>query len=119
MFNFSSGKALIKASFQFQLKYCSLIWIFYSRTSNNNITVLHERALRMIYSDQTSSTRTLEEGISFTVDYFNIPSLAIEVFQVSSNTDRTFINDFLKFTICLLRYIIIWGIFLDLAMQFV
>ena len=37
-----------------QVTYCPLIWIFCSRTSNNLINKIHERALRLILNKRTS-----------------------------------------------------------------
>ena len=33
--------------------YCPLIWMFHSRTLNNRINMLHERALRLVYKNST------------------------------------------------------------------
>ena len=47
--------------------------MFHSRQSNNEINLLHEKALRMIYNDQISSFQELlDKDNSFTVHYFNI-----------------------------------------------
>ena len=37
-----------------QVIYCPLIWMFYSRTSNNMIHKFHKRAQRLILNDHTS-----------------------------------------------------------------
>ena len=37
-----------------QVTYCPLIWIFCSRTSNNVINKIHERALRLILNKRTT-----------------------------------------------------------------
>ena len=37
-----------------QVTYCPLIWKFCSRTSNNLINKIHERALRLILNKRTS-----------------------------------------------------------------
>ena len=42
---------VIKAFIESQFNYCPLIWMFYSRTLNNKINRLHERVLRIFYSD--------------------------------------------------------------------
>ena len=34
-----------------QFKYCPITWIFYSRSCNNKINKLQERALRLVYDD--------------------------------------------------------------------
>ena len=68
--------------------------MFHSRKSNNKISLLHERALRMIYNDQISSFQELlGKDNSFTVHHFNIQSLAIEMFKVVNNIAATIIGD--------------------------
>ena len=36
-----------KANIKSQLGYCSLVWMFHSRSLNNKINFLHERALKV------------------------------------------------------------------------
>ena len=36
---------------ELNFNYCPLIWMFHTRTINNKINPLHERALRILYSD--------------------------------------------------------------------
>ena len=43
-------KSLIKCQFN----YCSIVWMFYSRQSNNLINRVHERGLRLTYRNETS-----------------------------------------------------------------
>ena len=35
-----------------QLSYCPLVWMFHSRTLNNRINKLHEKALRLVYKNK-------------------------------------------------------------------
>ena len=42
-----------------QFSYCSLIWMFSSRNSNNLISKVHERSLRIISGDNHSSFKSL------------------------------------------------------------
>ena len=44
-------RMVMKAFIESQFSYCPLIWMFHSRTLNNKINRLHERALRIVYSD--------------------------------------------------------------------
>ena len=45
-------KRLLYMSFiEAQFKYCPITWIFYSRSCNNKINKLQERALRLVYDD--------------------------------------------------------------------
>ena len=52
-------RTLFKSFIEAQLKYCPLIWMFCSRNSNKKINRLHERALRLVYDDCSSSFETL------------------------------------------------------------
>ena len=36
-----------------QFSYCPLVWMFHSRTLNNRIKKIHERALRLVYKNDT------------------------------------------------------------------
>ena len=38
-----------------QFSYCPLIWMCHSRRINNQINMLDERALRVVYKDKSSS----------------------------------------------------------------
>ena len=45
-------KVLMEAFITFQLfSYCPLIWMLHSRTLNNRINNIHQRALRLTYKD--------------------------------------------------------------------
>ena len=45
----------MKTFIESQFNYCPLIWMFHSRTISNKINRLHEKALRIVYSDFKSS----------------------------------------------------------------
>ena len=45
-------KILMSSFFDSQFNYCPLVWIFQSRRNNTKIINLHERCLRLIYSDK-------------------------------------------------------------------
>ena len=44
-----------------QFSYCSLIWMFSSRKSNNVINRIHERSFRIVSSDNESNFENLLE----------------------------------------------------------
>ena len=48
-------RLLLSSIIKFQFSYCPLIWIFYSRSLNNLINRIHERALRLTHSDHVST----------------------------------------------------------------
>ena len=57
--------------------------LLHSRKNNNKIKHLHERCLRLIYSDKKSSYENLlEKDNSVSIRHKNIQALAIELFKV-------------------------------------
>ena len=80
-------RRLIHSSFfTGQLSYCSLIWTFCSRQSNNFINKLQELALRIIYNDYYSTFfELLEMPNELTTHIKNIQVLMTEI--------NTFLND--------------------------
>ena len=54
-------KVLMKAFITSQFSYCPLICMLHSRTLNNGINNIHERALRLTYKDNKSSFKQLLE----------------------------------------------------------
>ena len=77
---FKKRRALIKAYFESQFKYCPLVWMFHGRQVNNKINRLHERALRMISED------------GFSVHDRNIQQLALEMCKVAKGLAPTAIS---------------------------
>ena len=63
--------AVIKSHFS----YCPLIWMFSSRRSNNLINLIHERSLRKVYNDTSSTFQELCNVIKASV-------LTIRIFKV-------------------------------------
>ena len=75
-------RTLMKAFIESQFNYCPLIWMLHSRTLNNKINRIHERALRTVYSDYNSSfNEFLDKDGSFTIHQRNVQSLAIEIYK--------------------------------------
>ena len=66
-----------------QFSYCQLIWMCRSRKINNQTNKLHERALRLVYKDKSSSFRgLLERHKSVTIREKNIQVLLTDIFEV-------------------------------------
>ena len=64
---------------------------------NNKINDLHERSLRIVYKDNSSSfTELLKKDNSFPVHHRNIQPLAIELFKVKENLSNTIMNAILE-----------------------
>ena len=53
--NMNKRRTTMKAFIIAQFGYCPLVWMFHSRTLNNRINKIHERALHIVYNDEQSS----------------------------------------------------------------
>ena len=87
-------KTLMNAFIQSQFKYCSLIWMFHSRTLNNKINRLHERALRIVHKNYDGTFQdllNLDNG--FTVHEKNLQKLAIEMYKIKNHLSPILIQD--------------------------
>ena len=79
--DFNKRKLLVNAFFSLQFHYCPLIWMCHN-TYNNKINRLHERCLRLIYSNKCSSfEELLVKDKSVSIHQKNIPALATEMFN--------------------------------------
>ena len=77
--SFDKRRMVMKASIESQFNYCPLIWMFHSRTLNNKINRLHERALRIILF------RLQIIVLYASIHHKNIQSLAIEIYKFLHN----------------------------------
>ena len=88
----------IKAYFMSQLGYYPLVWMNQTRSLNNRINTLHERALRLAYYDFTSSfIKLLKKGNSVTIHQKNLQSLAIEMFKMKHNLAPDIMTEVFRF----------------------
>ena len=79
-------RMLLKAFIESQISYCPLVRMFHSRLLNNRINKLHERALRLVYTDTNLTfEHLLEKDNSFTIHHRNIQKLAIKIYKVINN----------------------------------
>ena len=76
----------MKVFIEFQFAHCPLVWMFCSRSSNSHINHLHERALRIVYNDHSSSFEDiLVKDNSVSIHHRNIRLLAIELYKAKNN----------------------------------
>ena len=79
-------KLIMKTFIESQFNYCPLIWMCHSRTLNNKINKLHERALRVVYDDDDLTfEQLLEKDNSYTIHERNLQKLAVEMYKVKHN----------------------------------
>ena len=87
-------RIVMKTFIESQFNYCRLIWMFHSRTINNKINRLQEKALRIVYSDFKSSfAGLLMKDNSFSIHERNIQSLAIEIYKFLNGLSASFLNN--------------------------
>ena len=83
---FDKKRLLMKSFIESQFSYCPLLWMFCSRELNRKINHIHERGLRMVYEDYTSSFEDLlVKDKSVCIHHRNIQKVAIEMFKVKNN----------------------------------
>ena len=85
---------LLKTFIESQFSYCPLIWMFCSRKMNRKINHIHERALRLVYNDYTTSfSELLNKDKSVSIHHRNIQYVAIEMYKVMNDLCPQFIKD--------------------------
>ena len=91
--NLPKRRIIMKSFITSQFGYCPLIWIFHSRTLNNKINSIHERALRITYSNRKSPFEELlrKENI-FSIHHRNLQVLATEIFKIKNNIAPEILN---------------------------
>ena len=73
-------KPLYLLFIEVHFKYSPVTWMFSSRSCNNKINKLQERALRIVYDDYESSFDVLlNKNKSFSIHHQNIQKLMIEI----------------------------------------
>ena len=77
----NKGRVFMKAFITSQFSYCPLIWMFHSRTMNNSINTLHEKALKLVYTinPNFSFDDLLKEDKLVKIHQKNLQILATEI----------------------------------------
>ena len=102
VFNYMDTKkwrVLMKAFITSQFSYCPLVWMFHSRTLNSRITKIHERALRLVYKNETflSFNDLLKRDRSVNIHQKNIQILATEIYKTKNNLGPKIMKDTFHF----------------------
>ena len=93
---FTKLRLLMKSFVESQFSYCPLIWMFCSRTLNNRIYKLQERALRILYRDDISSFEDLlVKDNSITAHERNTKLLASEMYKVKTDILPNALGEFI------------------------
>ena len=91
-------KLLMNSYISAQFNYCPLVWMSHSRSLNNKINKIHERALRLVYEDYGSSFKDLlVKDRSCTIHERNIQYLAIEIFKVKIGVSPEIMSEIFRF----------------------
>ena len=71
-----------------------MVWMCHSLRNNTKINNLHEKCLRLIYSNKKSShEELLEKGGSVSIHHRNIQELAAEMYKVKSGYTPKIFSD--------------------------
>ena len=82
-----------------QFSYCPLVWMFHSRTLNNRINKIHEKALRLVYKNETflSFDELLKRDKSVSIHQKNLQILATEIYKIENDLGPKIIKDTFHF----------------------
>ena len=92
---FEKKRILMNSFVESQFSWCPLIWMYCSKTANDKINRIHERALRIVYLDYTSTfEELLLKDKSVNIHQRNIQLVAIEMFKVLKKLGPEIIRSF-------------------------
>ena len=82
-----------------QFSYSPLVWMFHSRTLNNQINKIHERALRPVYKNETflSFNDLLKRNKSVSIHRKNQHFLATEIYKTKNDLGFKIMKDTFHF----------------------
>ena len=75
-------RIIMKAFINSQFGHCPLVWMNHNRKISNRINKIHERALRVVYNDDTTFEQLLEKGNAVKIHDRYLQILATEMFKV-------------------------------------
>ena len=90
---------LMNAFITSQFSYCPLVWMFHSRTLNNRISKIYEKALRLVYKNETFSSfdDLLKKDKSVSIHQKNLQILATEIYKTKNDLGPKIMKDTFHF----------------------
>ena len=82
-----------------QFSYCPLVWMFHSRTLNNQINKIQEKALRFNYKNETFLyfDDLIKRDKSVSIQQKNLQLLATEIYQTKNDLGPKIMKDTFDF----------------------
>ena len=82
-----------------QFSCCPLVWMFHSRTLKNRIKKIHEKALRLVYKNETffSFDDLLKRKKSVRIHQKNLQILATEIYKTKNDLGPKIMKDTFHF----------------------
>ena len=92
--SFQKRRIILNTFIESQFSYCPLVWMFCSKKLNRRINHIHERAIRLVYDDYTSTfEQLLQKDKTLIFHHRNIHNLAIEMYKVKNNLSPIFMQE--------------------------
>ena len=97
--NTTKRRVLMKVLITSQFSYCPLVWMFHSRTMNNRINTIHEKGLRLVFTNKSnlSFDDLLKENKSVKIHQKNLQILATEIYKVKIDLGPKIMTDIFHF----------------------
>ena len=92
--DYTKSVTLYTAYMLSHFKYCPIIWMFCSKTSNSLVNKTHKRALRVVHNNfHLSLEELLVQGNSVSIHIQNIRSLMTEVFKALNGVSPDLVSE--------------------------
>ena len=89
-----SRKSIYRSFIAANFNYCPISWIFCGKKNTSKLEKLQERALRLVFCDQTATyDDLLKRGNFLSLKAFRTRCLAVEVYKCVHGLNPTYIND--------------------------
>ena len=93
---FHKRRIILKSFIESKFSHCPLVWMFCSRQMDRKINRIHEKALRLVYDDYTSSfNELLKHDKTISIYHRNIHCVAIEMFKAKNHLSLIVWNNML------------------------